>query len=74
MNDIKKSHHLYGESESKSVQQDHSPYWKRAHRDWRIWVAVLLMIAGMIIYVMSEDLSSRPLSRPQQPQSGAVGK
>jgi hypothetical protein len=35
---------------------------------------VLLMIAGMIVYVLSEDLSSRPLSRPQQPQSGPVGK
>jgi hypothetical protein len=74
MNDIKKSHHIYGGSEPDSVPQGHSPYWKRAHRDWRIWIAVLLMIAGMIVYVMSEDLSSRPVSRPQQPQSGAVGK
>ena len=74
MNDIKKSHHVYGGTESAIAQQTHSPYWRRAHRDWRIWVAVLLMIAGMIIYVMSEDLSSRPLSRPQQPQAGPVGK
>ena len=74
MNESKNGHHVYGGAENNIAQQGHSPYWKRAHRDWRIWVAVLLMIAGMIIYVMSEDLSSRPLSRPQQPGSGAVGK
>jgi hypothetical protein len=74
MNNSTPSHLVYGGAENNIAQQGHSPYWKRAHRDWRIWVAVLLMIAGMIIYVMSEDLSSRPLSRPQQPGSGAVGK
>jgi hypothetical protein len=51
-----------------------SPYWKRAHRDWRIWVAVLLMIAGMVVYVMSEDLSFRPRGPSQPPPPGAVGK
>ena len=74
MNNSTPSHHVCGGAENNIDQQGHSPYWKRAHRDWRIWIAVLLMIAGMIVYVMSEDLSSRPVSRPQQPQSGAVGK
>jgi hypothetical protein len=32
------------------------------------------MIAGMIVYVMSEDLSVRPRDLPQQPKSGAVRK
>ncbi len=71
MNESKKSHHVYGGTEIALAQQTHSPYWKRAHRDWRIWVAVSLMIAGMVVYVASEDLSSRPLARPQQSISGA---
>ena len=72
MNESKKSHHVYGGKEGALAQQTQSPYWKRAHRDWRIWVAVLLMIAGMVVYVMSEDLSSRPISR--SPPSGTPGK
>ena len=56
------------------VHHDHRPYWKRAHHDWRFRVAVILMFAAMIIYVMSDDLALRPRSQPQQPLSGAVGK
>ena len=73
MNESMHSYQRHG-PDGDSVQQGHRPYWKRAHRDWHIWVAVILMIAGMIIYVMSEDLSLRPRSRPQQQLSGAVGK
>lgn len=32
------------------------------------------MIIGMIIYVLSQDLSLRPRSRPHQPLSGIFGK
>jgi hypothetical protein len=73
MNGSKNSHHGYGVAENNIAQQGHTPYWKRAHRDWRIWVAVSLMITGMIIYVMSEDLSVRPQGRLPLP-SGAVGR
>ena len=48
----------------------HSPayhFWKRAHRDWRVWCAVILMIALMLVYVMSDNLSLRPGKRPIQP-------
>jgi hypothetical protein len=60
MNHSEESHHEFGATESGGVQETRSPYWKRAHRDWRVWVAVIMMIAGMVIYVMSEDLSVRP--------------
>jgi len=33
-----------------------------------------LMLAAMIFYVMSNDLTRRPRRQPQQPLSGAVGK
>jgi hypothetical protein len=42
-----------------------SPYWKRVHHDWRFWIALLLMIAAMVIYVMSEDFAWLPRNRPQ---------
>ena len=53
------------------VHHDHRPYWKHAHQDWRVWVAVFVMIAGMAIYVMSDDFAFLPRSRPQPPVSGA---
>ena len=37
-----------------------SPYWKRAHRDWRVWLGMFLMLAAIIYYIMSEDFSFAP--------------
>jgi hypothetical protein len=39
---------------------DQRPYWKRAHRDWRIWVALVAMLAAITIYILSEDLAFLP--------------
>jgi hypothetical protein len=36
------------------------PYWTRAHRDWRIWVALFFMFAAIAIYVLSDDLAFLP--------------
>jgi hypothetical protein len=44
------------------------PYWKRAHHDWRFWVAVILMFAAISIYVLSGDLALRPRGQNRQPQ------
>jgi hypothetical protein len=38
----------------------HVPYWKRAHRDWKLWVAVLIMLGAMAVYIVTVDLSMRP--------------
>ena len=40
--------------------EDRRPYWKRAHTDWRFWVALVLMFLAMGIYVATNDLSWRP--------------
>ncbi len=53
------------------VHQDIPPYWRRAHRDWRFWLGVLLMCAAITTYFMSDDLSLVPSSHPQQSQSDA---
>ena len=53
---------------------EHRPYWKRAHHDWRFWVALVLMLAAMFIYLMTDDLSFVPRIRAHPAQSGNVGK
>ncbi|MCX6170244.1 MAG: hypothetical protein NTX65_12935 [Ignavibacteriales bacterium] len=47
-------------------QKNEKPYWKRAHHDWKFWVAILLMLVAMFIYVKSNDLSMRPNKQMQQ--------
>jgi hypothetical protein len=42
-------------------------FWKHAHRDWRVWTAVVLMLALMIVYVTTDSLSLRPGKRAIQP-------
>jgi hypothetical protein len=46
------------------------PYWKRMHQDWRVWVAVFLMLVAMGIYVMTENLAWSP--RGSQPPPAAA--
>jgi hypothetical protein len=53
----KYSHHSHGDPNSAQAHQDHRPYWKRAHRDWRVWVAVLLMLVAMGIFVLSQTVA-----------------
>jgi hypothetical protein len=64
----------HGDPNGGTIQHGHRPYWTRAHRDWRVWVGVVLMLAAMIIYLMSDDLALRPRIQPQPPLSSAVGK
>jgi len=35
-------------------------FWKHAHRDWRVWLAVVLMLGLILVYVMTGDLSWKP--------------
>jgi hypothetical protein len=39
------------------------PYWKRAHHDWRFWIALILMLTAIAIYVLSDDLAFLPRAR-----------
>ena len=71
MND--RNHQGHG-SDHSSFHESHLPYWKRMHQDLRLWVGVVLMLAAIIIYVLSEDFAWLPRGQPQQPLSGAVGK
>jgi hypothetical protein len=50
------------------------PYWTRAHRDWRVWLGVILMLAAMMVYLMTGDLAWGPHIQPQQPVLRTVVK
>lgn len=56
------------------VQNDPRPYWKRAHHDFRFWIGMVLMLAAITIYVMSDDLSLLPRGRPRVTLPGTIGK
>ncbi|NQV24553.1 MAG: hypothetical protein HQ518_09315 [Rhodopirellula sp.] len=67
--------HDGGQSEG-SPPRDHAhshPHFlKRAHRDWRVWGAVVLMLVLMLVYVVTDNLSLRPVLRVIQPASEAT--
>jgi hypothetical protein len=41
-------------------------FLKQAHRDWRVWFAVMLMLALILVYVITDSLSLRPGKRATQ--------
>jgi hypothetical protein len=51
----------------------HRPHWKYLHRDWRIWVGVIVMLAAMAVYLMTGDLRWRTPVKPSQPVSAPAG-
>lgn len=58
------------ESEGSKPRDHEHPrhhFWKRAHKDWRVWGAVVLMFALIMVYVMTNSLSLRPSKSAVQP-------
>ncbi len=60
MNESKHHNHGNEGSARQSVPHGQRPYWKRAHHDWRFWLGLVLMLAAIAIYVMSDDLAFLP--------------
>jgi hypothetical protein len=46
-------------------------FWKHAHKDWRVQIVVVLMLALIIFYVVTNDLSLRPGKTAVQPTPAA---
>ena len=42
------------------VEEFHGPYWLRAHRDWRFWAGIALMLAMMFAYISMNNLAWWP--------------
>ena len=47
--------------------------WARLHHHWYFWVAMVLMLAAIANYVMTEDLTGLPRN-PPSPPTQAMGK
>ncbi|HXD00242.1 MAG TPA: hypothetical protein VN048_12950 [Verrucomicrobiae bacterium] len=73
MNEIKHGHNPDDHPDNSGNHHDARPYWKRTLRCARFWVAVFLMLAAMIIYVMSGDLSAWHRGQPRQPIAAPAG-
>jgi hypothetical protein len=43
----------------------------RLHKDWRVWVAFVLMLAGMLAYVLSDDEAMTIVARQAKPTAAA---
>ena len=56
MKEIKEHHKSHGDPKGGPINQGHPPYWRCAHRDWRLWFCVILMLAAMLVYLATGDL------------------
>ena len=45
---------------NKHHHQQHAKKGRAVHKDWRAWVVVLLALAAMLMYVLSDDEALQP--------------
>jgi hypothetical protein len=58
------THTHHDEGPHVATGHSHLPYWRRAHLDWRFWVAVFFIAAALFVYITSVDLSLVPRAQP----------
>ena len=52
-------HAGHGHDHHTGHSHDH-PRKRSFHKDWRLWVVVVLMLLGMVVYILTLDESMRP--------------
>lgn len=56
-------------------EHPHGRHGRKLHKDWRLWVAVVLMLLCMLIYILTLDESvgpnTQPLGNPPPPTNTA---
>lgn len=57
MNENKHDHHRQKREELKKIRHDPKPYWKRMHHTLSFWIFLFLMLAAMVYFMMSDNLS-----------------
>jgi hypothetical protein len=59
---------------SKPRDHEHSrhSFWRAPHKSPLLWIAVIIMLAGIIIYVVTVDFSVRPASKQISPPTPAA--
>ena len=53
-----------GKSGPQSIPLSSVLYWKRAHQDWRFWIAFVRVLTAITIYVLTYDLAFLPRGLP----------
>ncbi len=53
--------HKHSESHKHARRDDAEPSDRKFHKDWRVWLAVVIMLAAIIVYVLTLDDSIVPL-------------
>jgi hypothetical protein len=74
MSEVIHGHRRHESGDGEVVAPVGRPYWTRAHRDWRVWVALFFCLAAITIYVLSDDLSFFPSGVRQQPAPISSGR
>jgi hypothetical protein len=74
MNELKHGNSQQHGPPGGSFPQGHRPYWKRAHHDWRFWVAATLIFAAMAFYVLTVEFSLHPRGQSLPPPSAILVK
>jgi hypothetical protein len=72
MSDHKKSGH-HRDQHANPSDGEHRPGWKQAHKDWRLWIVVGLMLLAMLTYVMTMDERFQPGGKMQDAVPAAPG-
>jgi hypothetical protein len=67
MNENEHEQHQNEKQKHNNGHYEHRPYWKGAHRDWRVWVGVILMLAAILYYIMSDNFIFAPHKQLKQP-------
>jgi hypothetical protein len=52
--------HHHAQSGPVEPHPQREAYWRRAHKDWKLWVGVVAIGIAVAIYVGSLDLSTVP--------------
>jgi hypothetical protein len=58
-------------SKPRDHQHPRHHFIRNAHRDWRVWVAVVIMLAMIMVYVMTDSLSLHPRRNATPPVPAA---
>jgi hypothetical protein len=66
MNELQNNHPSHGDPKGGPNHHGQPPYWRRAHRDWRVWFCVIVMLFAMVVYVATGGLRWRISGQPNQ--------
>jgi len=72
MSESQHDHKPHGDPNGGPLNHGRPPYWRNAHRDWRIWFCVIVMLFAMLVYVMTGGFRWRFNGQPQQPPQPMV--